>query len=343
MTTIGYVDGKHIKPGETVSVDIDLTQHGPLGGIGHLELIPELKDDPLTSEEKLTDSEPRSFIVRAQLDRLLSDPPQRAVPPNKNIGSSYVRLTKSTMEWVGDVQHGSFRFSTNENAELSIVEFTCIATNYRDAIKKFYRDIGPVLDFLTFAVDAPLFVSLVATEDSKHLTIAVRSHAPFVSSLIEGSFGFSISERLLPIYQLYREARNSHSFFYQFLCIFKMLEGLFSVVRPAIFKEARVKNIDLPSIKDLVPDSPFFPDPLKAYVGKTVKSAYDSILITRFRNATAHFAVGNYQILNFNDPDRHDVYSDLCHFGFVCTRVVIENTEALARTIAMHAPKDSWD
>ncbi len=87
---------------------------------------------------------------------------------------------------------------------------------------------------------------------------------------------------------LFREAKNNNSFFYKFLCYYKMLEGGIKKVKPALNKNAKKNNIMLPQIDNKIPDIEFIRLYKPDLVGKKITRVFDNFFHPKFRNAVAH-------------------------------------------------------
>jgi hypothetical protein len=134
---------------------------------------------------------------------------------------------------------------------------------------------------------------------------------------------------MAPVYAMYREAKNSFSDFYKFLCCYKILEGLLGTLRARVFVYARDRNIELERPKEKVPDLPEISPRFQTYVGKSIKAFFDEVLTPQFRNAAAHFVTDDGEILNMSSPDHIGSYAEILFVTESCVRTTIEVHEKL--------------
>lgn len=144
----------------------------------------------------------------------------------------------------------------------------------------------------------------------------------------------SLSLEMAPVYAMYREAKNSHSDFYKFLCYYKILEGLLGPLRANLFARAQRSAVALPKPKDAVPASPDIPARFRDYVGRSVKAFVDSVMTPEFRNAVAHFATDDGAILNMSAPTHIDKYADILLISELCVRTVVASHTTLLAHLA---------
>ena len=91
------------------------------------------------------------------------------------------------------------------------------------------------------------------------------------------------------IFSLFREAKNSGSNYYKFLCYYKILEGIYKSVRPTIFKMARDRGITIKRINEVVPDHPGISVSHKDFIGQPIGNLFDNYFRQEHRHAIAHF------------------------------------------------------
>ncbi len=89
-----------------------------------------------------------------------------------------------------------------------------------------YRAIAPSLSEISMHLDVPLEIAQVETKD----LLTHNVHISFVTPSIEVPLAINPTSRLMADYRgfasLYREAMNTNSPVYGFLCLFKMIEAL---------------------------------------------------------------------------------------------------------------------
>lgn len=138
--------------------------------------------------------------------------------------------------------HGAFEFTglPNERGFLGkVVSEPFHATDRYDAERRAYDALGPSLSNWSVHLDIPLDVQVIETMELRTESVGIRIVQPFLEApfAIEGTppphdseFGHYAS--------MYREALNSNSSVYRFLCLFKIIEGI-RVRRARLGKEAK--------------------------------------------------------------------------------------------------------
>jgi hypothetical protein len=150
-----------------------------------------------------------------------------AIPGNSHlhIGNS----TDGTLFLAVNLPDQDYKFKcySNESGCLSRIEIEDLEADFaKDALRKAYNALSPVLSRLSLLLDVPLHLFSVTVYET-------AAHA-FLSS-----FQLPYLVRQLPAYQeisqdsgfrryasLYREALNSTSPNYQYLCFYKIIEGI---------------------------------------------------------------------------------------------------------------------
>jgi hypothetical protein len=137
--------------------------------------------------------------------------------------------------------HGAFEFNgfPNQRGFLGkVVSQPFQAIDRYDAERKAYDALVPALSNWSVHLDIPLEVQIVETMELRTENVGVRIVQPF----LEAPFAVEATQ---PPYDsefahyasMYREALNSNSSVYRFLCLFKIIEGI-RVRRARLGKEA---------------------------------------------------------------------------------------------------------
>jgi len=126
----------------------------------------------------------------------------------------------------------------NEQGELAGLKFKCKATSKNEAFNLFHSAISPGLDHLSYIADVPVVIEKAVCIDMKNKTTSLRYVAPYQTVTIP-SEPQEPSELLMPIYALYREAKNNNSDYYRFLCYFKIMEGIYNSICPQLRKKLK--------------------------------------------------------------------------------------------------------
>lgn len=137
----------------------------------------------------------------------------------------------------------------------------------------------------------------------------------------------ALRTELVPVYALYREAKNSVSKLYRFLCYFKILEGIYSHLRPELFRRAQQDGKSITTRKERIPDHPELVRFQSEYVGQPIKEFLDNELRKTFRDRVAHYFLDDGVILNPSDPSQASAFGRIILPTELSCRVVIETQE----------------
>jgi hypothetical protein len=281
----------------------------------------------------LHDTSSREFKVTAQLSKFPTATEHIRGDFAEKDGSSYLLAPESAMFLALRCPEGVFDLKKNEIGEISLIELACTATSTKEARAIFLKGVLPFVDHLVFLTNSPLFIASLRVEDLKNHRTALDFISPYRSATVNPHEGEAFLE-LGPVYAMYREAKNSTSDFYKFLCYYKILEGLLGNLRANAFTRAKASGKQPPKPKDIVPNADELPEQFKPYVGKSVKVFFDAILTPQFRNAVAHFVTDERHVLNMSDPQHIDRYAEILYICELCTRVVITSHEEILKSLA---------
>ncbi|MEM4989236.1 methylamine utilization protein MauJ [Collimonas sp. H4R21] len=310
------------------STNISYEDLGPPGVRGELHVLALMKDETRKNADRLNDSTTRQFKLAARLAKFPVVTEGIKGDFNENDGGSYLLRTKDSAFSRIRCTGGTFEVRTNQAGEHSLLEFECEATSTTDARNKFLAAVLPFLDCITYHADSPLFITSVRIEDIKNQRITIDYIAPYRHSTVNPHTGSPFLE-LLPVYAMYREAKNSSSDFYKFLCYHKLLEGLFGARRTELFRTAKNNGLTITRVPELIPDAPAIDTAYRQYIGKPIKGFFDTVLTPRFRNAVAHFITDDGAVLNMSAPEHIDSYSGVLYITELCVRTVIDNYQRM--------------
>ena len=247
---------------------------------------------------------------------------------NENDGSSYLAPPQGADTLRAETPHGFFEVLKNQSGDLSFLRFECRATSTADARDRFQIAALPFLDKLSFIANCPLVVGTTRIDDRQNQCTTLQYISPYRKAIVNPHRA-TIYAEMAPVYAMYREAKNSNSDFYKFLCYYKLLEGMFAHLRANTFKLAKERGITIDTVKDTVPDSEYIPEPFTQYAGKSVKGFFDSVMTPEFRNAVAHFVSDDGFVLNMSSPAHIDRFSNILFISELCARQTIDNQERL--------------
>lgn len=125
-------------------------------------------------------------------------------------------------------EDGQFRFIgyPNERGFLSTFKVRLSAINFHDAEQKAYRALSPLLSNMSVFFDTPLYIHEVCVTETRTHSLSMTKINPFreiavsLPNPLEGGY----AKEFLFCASLYREALNSNSFNYQYLCFYKIIE-----------------------------------------------------------------------------------------------------------------------
>ncbi|MBK9163127.1 MAG: SEC-C domain-containing protein [Acidobacteria bacterium] len=152
-----------------------------------------------------------------------------------------------------------FRGKANEKGYLSLIECSTLhAESLTDAMNKAFDALCPILSRISLLNNAPVYISRWAIKE-----LATNAHMssvtlPFRNQKTPMLVNVSKEPEFERYASLYREGLNSNSPNYQFLCFYKIIEGLRKMREGRVKKEN--ERILLPGRKpnrpkDLIPNS----------------------------------------------------------------------------------------
>ena len=176
-------------------------------------------------------------------------------------GDSHLFLGKGNYADFSDDQcHIEYTGFANSSGYLDRVETSEFeAENFKDALAKAYDGVAPLLSRVSVMLDIPLriFTSIVTEKSSGNM---ITDLIP--SYISKGGLqltDFDIPDVLSGLLGIYRDGVNSNTPYYQFLCFYRIIEGL-NVVK--IRKERKSKKIndssiqnDQPTISEKIPST----------------------------------------------------------------------------------------
>jgi hypothetical protein len=261
---------KYLGTTRTPSIELPLDRIGPPGISSELHALPQLENDSRSNDERLNDLSIRRFKVSACLSKL---------PPNENIissrfsekdGNSYLLMPSNASFIIVATPLGDVKLGKNELGEISFATYECQSDSIAGAKEMFLRGVLPFFDHMAYATNAPLFIAALWIDDQKNQHTAIYYVNPYHKFTVN-SHARQVIIEMAPIYAMYREAKNSQSNFYRFLCYYKILEGLLSKFHSSAMKRVRKLGISPSFSKTLVPDSHYFEAAQKPFVGMPLK------------------------------------------------------------------------
>lgn len=326
---------------ETLRTSIPREKLGPPGIPSQISLVPRL-GTPFENEERdralLGDRREREFRVTVHLARTVAladtDLDFRFDKPN---GSSLLRAPPNIVLLGLDTPAGRIKLHTNEQREVSALEFTCQTQSPDGALELYGQAVAPILDAMAYSHDVPLIVKAISWFDVSNAIVGATYTAPYSEIDVRGLSG-KLDLALRPFYALYREAITNSSVYYQFLCFVKILEGALHWLLPRIRKETEEQGIALESVHPRIPAL----DPLsssaeaRAFEGRSMSDAFKDYLLPEFRVAVAHFAEEGEDPLLLSSSVANARYSGALQLARVCAREAISMLSKYLLQIATH-------
>lgn len=305
------------------NVDVPIESLGLAGMHGELVIVDVSPGETRSDDQRLRDKSDREFVVRGMLAKSPEPVGQVRASFQDDQGASFLLVPDRVLYSKVQTGEGIFHFNKNASNELSSVEFRCDANSITQARERFARVVLPFLDFLSFSGNCPVHVTQIVCEDPKNHLSSTDYVAPH-RSVVTTPHVAPIREDLIPIFALYREAKNNASSYYKFLCYYKILEGIFGRLRPALFAEVKRSGTSLETVREVVPDNHELRSWNPTVVGRPIKAYFDDVLTPQFRHAVAHFALTAIAPLNLSDYLANYTFQKIALVAELSARIVIE-------------------
>ena len=241
-------------------------------------------------------------------------------------GGSHVRVATGTTILSIATPAGVFEIRPNGSGELAMISMRVDAGSAIEARNLVQDATAPVLDHIAFMGGTPILTGLTRIEDETNQATTLDLIAPEQAVTLNPGGG-ALFPDLAPIYALYREFRNAVSPFYRLLCAYKIMEGIYGVLRKTARERAKEMGVRLMIPKEVVPDHPDIAQDLRHLVGKPIKTVCDNVLQKRYRDAAAHFLVQETEVLRVSSAEERAKFADMAFLCDLCARIVIRNHE----------------
>lgn len=317
----GKITKKH---NNQCDIEMNSFMLGPPGSKGELIATADLGQTRENDINRINDTSIREFEVIASLSKKIEYSIDLKGSIDVKDGESFWQIKKEAISSKLKTRVGLYTLSVNDKKEISKIEYKCKTTSFQKAQNLFYLGITPILDVLSFKANIPLIISRVICIDLKYTITSIIYEAPHHSITIP-PFTENIIEELLPIYALYRESKINVSSYYKFLCLYKILEGIYSNLRPKLIQKSKKININIRCKKEIIPDHFLIREYNKDFVGMKIRKLYDDILRKEFRNAVAHFKLKDGTLLNLTDYNTNRKFAGILFLTEMCCRILIDN------------------
>ncbi len=148
------------------------------------------------------------------------------------VGDSHLRISETDdtrVDILWDLPEGRITFYCypNQKGYLSRMEMLDIeALNFVDAGLQAYNKISPFLSRLSLALDIPFHVHKLTTKEESTQNYITSFKLPFLERAGIPQSEYLPEKESSKFASLYREALNSNSPNYQYLCYYKIIEGI---------------------------------------------------------------------------------------------------------------------
>jgi hypothetical protein len=296
-------------------VEIPIEKLGLPGITEELIVLDKFDGDGREDDDRRSDCEERIFNIQARLSKYPEANEEISCEIDPEQGGSGFLVCGENIHMEINSSNGPFKILPNNKHQFSVVSFSCKAHSP--------KAVTPFIDYICFKENLPLFLPIVVCEDPKNNIRTFDYIPPFPSVAFNPHQGKIINE-LCSLYALYREAKNTYSPYYKFLCYFKILEGIYKYVRPKALKKAKEKGIELSTIKEVVPSHSEIDEALE---GQRISTLFHDRFTKSFRDKVAHYILDSGSILNVSDYATSKEFSKELKLLEICTRIVLQTQE----------------
>lgn len=308
-----------------MAIQNELPSLGPSGVRGNL-IFDSVSMSNRTIKSKLENSLPRKFILKGLFCKTTKggDIVQGSVSPRE--GSSFFSVALNIPLVELNMDGDSIVFHINDSCELSCAVFECTATSHFEAREIFHKKVMVFIDYLCYANDLPLNLTLLESRDESGDCSVINYESPYFNKNLDVNL-LSSRKELEEVYSLYREAKNSDSPYYRFLCYYKILEGIYGHLEIKLFMKAKKEGISLQRLPEVIPENENFPSEYIAYNGWKVRRFFKDILEHKYRDVCAHFVLDGASVLRLSDYAQYVKFTDIIYITEICCRLEIKNLE----------------
>lgn len=306
------------------NINLDKEKLPPPGIIDFLVQVPIFENDSRTDEERLYDKEERKFEIKAILTKEIKFSGPTDLDIDEAKGTSFFKVPEDAIKIKIFNNYGTYWGTKNKDNEISAFLGDVNSTNWNKAVRLFIEAISPMLDYFSYVANCPILIAKIYCHDTKN-NIELFSYTVPYSEVNINPHIDSLPEELIPIFALYREAKNNHSPFYRFLCYYKILEGVLKNIRPKLFKKLKNQGIQFNRLEELVPQHTEIEGELLKLIGKNIQNVFEDYFTKKYRNVVAHFIVKDGRILNVSEFQSNTEFNTALLLIELCSRKVIEN------------------
>jgi hypothetical protein len=242
------------------------------------------------------------------------------------LGTSFFKPRSGLLDYSIRTPFALYKLVTNALGEFSGASSRLRANSIGEASSIFLRGIVPFLDHISYIANVPLIIERVQCTDEKNAVQSFAYTTPYMEVAINPHESF-LHYEMMPVYALFREAKNAESPIYRFRCYYKILEGIFRHLRPQLYRVAKEKSISLTSMREVIPDESHIRVSYPDIIGRPIQEYFERDLTSDFRDPAAHFILDPNEFLSISDPVVTNKYIDILWPAEICCRTVIAQQE----------------
>lgn len=297
----------------------------PPSGLRDFFLIASSTDENKgTEKSRMNDKTTRKFKLRMILNKKLEFFDNINLSADEKSGSSFLFVPDKADRVLINYHYGVCTGIKNDRNELSSILGEIETNGWLEALTMFVDGLSPIIDGLSYSANCPTIISRVYCVDLKNMVEVITYNVPYRMSTINQHIGYTYTE-MMPIMALYREAKNTQSPFYKFLCYYKILEGIFENIRPKFFKMVRKNKFSIKTLEEKLEHHQSIDSSYSDQIGKSINHIYQNLFTAKFRNVVAHFILKDGRILNVSDFKANNDFLSVLTILEQCVRKVIDN------------------
>jgi len=282
----------------TISEDLKIEDLGYPGTITYLSILGKENEDNTSAQERFRDKSRREFRFNCVLGKGFENTNKIDLSIDSS-GDSLLIMSEDMAKLQIETPLGNFTIKKNEKNRASNILYSCIVNTREEAEILMKDHVIPLVDNLSYRYNVPIFIDRVIGWDVKNRVFFSSIMVPYSYKPIKQGDNVFFHD-MKPIYALFREAKTSNSYYYKYLCFYKILEGIYDHIRINTFKEAKSNGIELDTVDENVPNNKFLAEVAGEYIGESIYKLYKGYFRTEFRNNIAHFLLNNEEPININ-------------------------------------------
>lgn len=313
----------HSADAKSFEIPIDKLGYPGISGSLVATFSPMQLKNAATGAYTIADQSERDFELKCALAKVQTYIKNINFDLGPENGGSFFKIPPNAKVAKLQTDAGEYEFIRNSSNEISLISGKVKTTSFSKACELFFSAVSPFLDYIAFCANTPLLIDTIVCRDTKNGAVLASYIAPYQDVEVRPHLDMLPIE-MLPVFSLYREAKNSDSCYYKFLCYYKILEGIYATLRPMIFDQAKKAGIQISTVKEIIPSHPELVKFKKEYIGQPIKKLFDNEFTEEYRNAVAHFGKGDGGWTYLSNYAIRAKYSNIILAIELSCRVVIE-------------------